>query len=219
MADYAILDGYNITGLTTQELFELADANIGHVGFDKTDGRYNYTGITDITAYLFKQRRLLQNRDGYVILTNGSYVGGGFLKHNGYFGSLVTDGHITIAGSEYHGFVGGSNSGEAQVDATLKFANLTTFTDINVLKAAIDASPVRPIGTDFYPINYRLTNATAPGAPTEAAVGDTVTVSLTFPSNYGVVNTNNAYVTNNGVVIPSTYANGVLTFTMPDPSQ
>lgn len=71
----------------------------------------------------------------------------------------------------------------------------------------------------FEPINYRLTNCTAPQAPTEAAIGSTVTVPLVFPPNYGVVNTSNAYVTNNGVVIPSSYSNGVLTFTMPDPSQ
>ena len=30
--------------------------------------------------------------------------------------------------------------------------------------------------------------------------------------------TTDAYVMNNGVLVPSTYANGVLTFTMPDPS-
>ena len=75
------------------------------------------------------------------------------------------------------------------------------------------------IAPTTYPITYRLTNCTAPTAPTEAAVGDTVTVPLTFPSGYGVANTSNAYVMNNGVLVPSTYSNGTLTFTMPDPSQ
>lgn len=77
------------------------------------------------------------------------------------------------------------------------------------------------IGEQFvesYTITYRLTNCTAPGAPTEARVGNTVVVHVTFPDGYGLVNDSNIYVTNNGVVIPSTYSNGQLTFTMPDPS-
>lgn len=73
-------------------------------------------------------------------------------------------------------------------------------------------------GGDTYPITYRLTNCTANSAPTEAAVGDTVNVPLTFPSGYGIANASDAYVMNNGVLVPSSYSNGVLTFEMPDPS-
>lgn len=70
-----------------------------------------------------------------------------------------------------------------------------------------------------YPITYRLTNASASSAPIEATVGDTVNVPLTFPEGYGIVNPSaDAYVMNNGVLVPSTYSNGVLSFTMPDPS-
>ncbi len=69
-----------------------------------------------------------------------------------------------------------------------------------------------------YPITYRPTNCSFPNAPTEATVGNTVVVPVTFPAGYGLVNESNIYVTNNGVVIPSTYSNGQLTFTMPDPS-
>lgn len=66
-------------------------------------------------------------------------------------------------------------------------------------------------------ITYRLTNATTTG-PSEAAIGDTVIVPLTFPEGYGVVNpSTDAYVTCNGVLVPSTYSNGQLVFTMPDP--
>lgn len=69
-----------------------------------------------------------------------------------------------------------------------------------------------------YPITYRLTNATTTG-PIEAVAGDTVTVPLTFPDGYGIVNpSSDAYVTCNGVLVPSTYSNGQLVFTMPDPS-
>lgn len=69
-----------------------------------------------------------------------------------------------------------------------------------------------------YPITYRPTNCSFPNAPTEAAVGDEVVVPVTFPDGYGIVNNSDIYVTNNGVIIPSTYSNGQLTFTMPDPS-
>lgn len=69
-----------------------------------------------------------------------------------------------------------------------------------------------------YPITYRPTNCSFPDAPTEAAVGDTVVVPVTFPDGYGLANESNIYVTNNRVAIPSTYSNGQLTFTMPDPT-
>ncbi len=70
-----------------------------------------------------------------------------------------------------------------------------------------------------YDITYRLTNCTAPDAPTRATVGATVNVDFSFPTGYGIVNpSTDVYVTNNGVVVPSTYANGILTFTMPNPS-
>lgn len=69
-----------------------------------------------------------------------------------------------------------------------------------------------------YPITYRLTNCSAPDAPVEAAVGDTVSVPFVFPDGYGIVNSENVYVTNNGVVVPSTYSDGVLNFEMPDPN-
>lgn len=69
----------------------------------------------------------------------------------------------------------------------------------------------------LYPINYRLTNCTAPDAPSEASIGSTVTVPFVFPDGYGIVNNENVYVTNNGVIVPSTYSDGVLTFEMPNP--
>lgn len=79
------------------------------------------------------------------------------------------------------------------------------------------AEAERALGINI-PITYRPTNCSFPGAPTEAAVGDTVVVPVAFPDGYGLVNESNIYVTNNGVVIPSTYSNGQLTFTMPNPS-
>lgn len=69
-----------------------------------------------------------------------------------------------------------------------------------------------------YPITYRLTNCTAADAPAEAAVGETVVVPIEFPDGYGLANTGDIYVQCNGTVVLSTYENGQLTFTMPDPS-
>ena len=65
-------------------------------------------------------------------------------------------------------------------------------------------------------ITYRLTNCTAPDAPQFAAIGSEVTVPLIFTEGFGVNNpSTDAYVMNNGVLVPSTYSNGTLTFTMP----
>lgn len=104
--------------------------------------------------------------------------------------------------------------GEAEYylsQATPAFEPFDTYAD-----ALYAITHYRPIVS--YPITYRPTNCSFPGAPTEAVVGDTVVVPVTFPDGYGLVNESNIYVTNNGVVIPSTYSNGQLTFTMPDPS-
>lgn len=92
------------------------------------------------------------------------------------------------------------------------YADLTEYT----IADGIAATGVSAHGA--LPITYRPTNCSFPNAPTEAEVGDTVNVHVTFPEGYGLVNESNIYVTNNGVVIPSTYSNGQLTFTMPDPS-
>lgn len=87
------------------------------------------------------------------------------------------------------------------------------FTPYNSVDEAIEDY----FGRRYFPITYRLTNCTAPDAPVEAAVGDTVSVPFVFPDGYGIVNSENVYVTNNGVVVPSTYSDGVLTFEMPNP--
>lgn len=72
---------------------------------------------------------------------------------------------------------------------------------------------------NMYPITYRLTNCTAPSAPAEAAVGDTVNVPLVMQQGYDIVTpSTDIVVTNNGVAVPHTYSNGTISFTMPDPS-
>lgn len=98
------------------------------------------------------------------------------------------------------------------------FPSTATFT-FNSISDGIEAIDNYVYPSVTYPITYRLTNCTAPSAPTEAVVGDNVTVIPSFSEGYGIVNPSDIYVTCNGVTIPSTYSNGVLTFTMPDPSQ
>lgn len=92
------------------------------------------------------------------------------------------------------------------------------YSDINSLVTAILNDGIIPIASS-YPITYRLTNCTASSAPVEALVGETVNVTFSFSDGYGFINpSTDVYVMNNGVLVPSNYSNGVLSFTMPDPS-
>ncbi len=98
------------------------------------------------------------------------------------------------------------------------YAGLTHITSTADLVETLNAYNVRPVSGEFE-ISYRLTNCSAPTAPQSASIGDTVNVDFTFPEGYGIVNSSSdVYVTNNGAVIQSSYSNGRLTFTMPDPS-
>lgn len=106
--------------------------------------------------------------------------------------------------------------GYSNVNLTYDFTILAGIQPYNSLKEVLDAFD--ELFGIIYPITYRPTNCSFPGAPVEALVGDTVIVPVSFPDGYGLANESNIYVTNNGVAIPSTYSNGQLTFTMPDPS-
>lgn len=71
-----------------------------------------------------------------------------------------------------------------------------------------------------YPITYSYTNSTVSG-PSEAAIGDTVTVSAVPDVGYGITDASTQIlVTNNDVAVPYTWdaTNQRITFTMPDPS-
>lgn len=71
-----------------------------------------------------------------------------------------------------------------------------------------------------YPITYSSSNSTVSG-PSEAAVGDTVTVSAVPDNNYGITNAaSQILVTNNDVAVPYQWnpSTNTITFTMPDPS-
>lgn len=127
------------------------------------------------------------------------------------------NGYSPTATGSYSDFYYGYNIG-AYGYSTLKTSPvLHVFSDINSALADMDDG-IWDYAPTTYPITYRLTNAATTG-PNEAAVGDTVTVPLTFPEGYGVVNpSSDAYVTCNGVIVPSTYTEGQLVFTMPDPS-
>lgn len=114
--------------------------------------------------------------------------------------------------SSYHGRI------ETQNTYTTTYTGIYNVPLYNNIDTAI--SDARNAGYGFllgFPITYRLTNCTAPDAPSEANIGSTVTVPFVFPDGYGIVNNENVYVTNNGVIVPSTYSDGVLTFEMPNP--
>lgn len=104
----------------------------------------------------------------------------------------------------------------AYADSMFGFERVPSYRIYNNLQECLVAmaGPLTPP----YSITYRDTNCVSSG-PTEASVGDVVQVDYTFPDGYGIVNpSTDIYVTNNGVVVPSSYSNGTLTFTMPDPS-
>lgn len=85
---------------------------------------------------------------------------------------------------------------------------------------ALDAMNDGNWGGALYPITYSYTNSTVSG-PSEAAIGDTVTVSAVPDNNYGITDpASQILVTNNDVAVeyqwnPST---NTITFVMPDPS-
>ena len=119
----------------------------------------------------------------------------------------------------YYHELGSQQNGNLTVTGIAYGAQLYTTPHIPPFEGYDSESDALRALNDIHSITYRLTNCTASTAPTEAAAGDTVIVPLTFPSGYGVANASNVYVMNNGVLVPSTYSDGVLTFTMPDPSQ
>lgn len=86
----------------------------------------------------------------------------------------------------------------------------------NSIQEAVNSLPI----ASLYPITYHYTNSTVTG-PSEAAVGDTVTVSAVPDVGYGITDTSTQIlVTNNDIAVPYTWdsANNRITFTMPDPS-
>lgn len=115
---------------------------------------------------------------------------------------------IYYAISSFGGYSGGS----------IYYNNVPSYSTLEEALSAIDDDVWSGSVPTQYPIQYQQTNCTLSG-PNEAAIGDTVTVSCTFPEGYGIANPSSSIlVTNNGVVVDYTYSNGVITFTMPDPT-
>lgn len=139
---------------------------------------------------------------------SGSIYGYATTKHAG---RRWLDGTTHLVGGMYFH---NENAGDY---ASLRTKAIPAFEPFDSYNDALYAlTHYNPIAT--YPITYRPTNCSFPNAPTEAAVGETVTVAVMFEEGYGIVNPSDIYVTCNGVSVPSTYNNGTLTFTMPDPS-
>lgn len=78
---------------------------------------------------------------------------------------------------------------------------------------------IADVFADKYPITYHYENSTVSG-PSEAAVGDTVTVSAVPDTDYGITDpTTQISVTNNDDPVNFTWdaSTNRITFTMPDP--
>ncbi len=103
---------------------------------------------------------------------------------------------------------------------TFLYASSELLTNVRIDLFEDKESAENAIGVGvLYPITYRLTNCTAPSAPAEATIGDTVNVPLVMQEGYDIVTpSTDILVTNNGVTVPHTYNNGTISFTMPDPS-
>lgn len=161
----------------------------------------------------------------YFGTNQGRYIG---LKSLGVYSTFANSSsgnpNIKVTGGSYDSFLADYAYGSRYakiMEIPVSLSDITNDTiqnEFDSIQDAIVNIPLHLFGEAKYPITYRPTNCSFSGAPTEATVGDTVVVPVTFPDGYGIVNESDIYVTNNGIVIPSTYTNGQLTFTMPEPS-
>lgn len=104
----------------------------------------------------------------------------------------------------------------------MRYTNLPSYTiydtDSEILSAADDGNWSGSVIS--YPITYHYENSTVSG-PSEAAIGDTVTVSAVPNNNYGITDpASQILVTNNDVAVSYNWnpTTNTITFTMPDPT-
>lgn len=167
---------------------------------------------------------LYADMDMYVLGRNSGIYVIGYLNNNKIYAAFYSReaGRIVTSGITYNsGTIMANNYISDNVSDFYRSTNATSYISLNidVVSSLQEADSLFAGYSERYPITYRLTNASIDSAPTEAAAGEIVNASFTFPEGYGIVNTSSdIYVTNDGVVIPSSYSNGVLTFTMPDPN-
>lgn len=124
---------------------------------------------------------------------------------------------ITINNLQYYGyfFYVTASSMTASSVTSSPYTLTGYYTDsYSTCEDMISAIGVEPIGENE-PITYRLTNCTTTG-PDSAPPRSRVSIPLTFPTGYNIIDPlSDVYVTNNGVIIPSSYTNGTINFTMP----
>lgn len=198
-----------IASLVKTAIFKIS-SNLAVSKFDIPSGymgnvwiRVQDTGESN-TVFAFRSQKRVTDTV-YGITTRSAYVGGTLLIGNYMFYGDPLRVYLDNGVTEI------TNSG---IFSTADYEH-NTIEELydSVIEAGF--TPI-PVSGD---ITYRLTNCTAPGAPASANYGEIVNVPIILPAGYGVVNpSTDAYVTNNGVVIDSSYSNGVLTFTMPNQS-
>lgn len=155
-------------------------------------------------GFVYKPKNTYGNRYVYVALsTDGS-------TPEGYSGlNIGLDGTSVSVGNGWFSIKG---------DYNLTLTDATALVNIYESKEAF----IGAVTTETrYPITYYPTNVTLSPAPSEAAVGDTVTVGVTVPDGYSIRDpSSNIVVRNNGVIVPHVWngTNSQFTFIMPDPS-
>lgn len=137
-------------------------------------------------------------------------------KGNGHFVSTQIDDNTTYTNYDY---VELSETPYNRVfESNIHYVSMVSSEYIYATAEEALAALVDPVF--YYPITYSSSNSIVSG-PSEAAVGDTVTVSAVPDVGYGITDASTQIlVTNNDVAVPYTWdaANNRITFTMPDPS-
>lgn len=176
------------------------------------DGNPIYVSTTSTGFVKFGFYKVLSSGREYIHSGALSSVKDGLLLYsNGGSYGFITNVDLPLTGKRVYeaGFGSGVYSRITNISATV-------FESKSALFSAMDDG-----NWDIqYPITYHYTNSTVSG-PSEAAVGDTVTVSAVPDNNYGITDpASQILVTNNDVAVeyqwnPST---NTITFVMPDPT-
>ena len=240
MAKYAVLNPYQTDTETLSVLWSECNNANGAISIRRIspNGLINYTYGYYTQAPVYFIRFDLNYLANYVTPESGNVLFWGGIVVSNYdnkiagvlqymwassYGGSALNGVLSIAGNDYYGRVESIqySSSNFTIDSyTGVFSNVDEMVGSDSeLVSLLRSLNIHPISTS-YPITYHYTNSTVSG-PSEAAVGETVTVSAVPNAGYGITDaTTQILVTNNDVAVPYTWdaANNSITFTMPDPS-
>lgn len=236
---YTILNSSEIIeGLTPIEAYNIASTSNGYTSWNTGYGVYRWSvAVNSASVYLIKiNNSLAVQFDSvfsqqiyklayYLIASNSPFMRYCPLWRNVYETlSSYSNGEIkTIFDNDYYAsstYVAG-NGDDFFIENTGKFTEIDS--EVNTMTELTDLFSnlgIRPVTAISYPITYHYTNSIVNG-PSEAAVGDTVIVSVVSDVGYDITDASSQIlVTNNDVAVPYTWdaTNQRITFTMPDPT-